>query len=170
MGKFDWKSDMAVKIRLTRTGARNDVCYRVVAADSRSPRDGRFIEVLGWYDPKLEGINFKLRDDRIQHWREQGAEISDTVKSLLKKARRAAEEPGEETAEPTETAPEVPAEPVAEAAEDEAWEPEKEAGEQAVTEPAPEASDVQVDGPAAGTSAEQADEPEEKPAKRPAEG
>jgi small subunit ribosomal protein S16 len=76
---------MSVKIRLRRTGANNDVCYRVVATDSRSPRDGRFIEVLGWYDPKKKGINFQLKLDRIQHWTARGAIVSDTVASLIKK-------------------------------------------------------------------------------------
>ncbi|MFC1452916.1 30S ribosomal protein S16 [Verrucomicrobiota bacterium] len=82
---------MAVKVRLTRTGATNDVSYRIVATDTRSPRDGRFIELLGWYDPKREGVNFKLELDRIEHWRSHGAVISDTVKSLLRRARREAE-------------------------------------------------------------------------------
>ena len=81
---------MAVKIRLTRTGSRNAACFRVVAADSRFPRDGRYLEILGWYDPKMTGVNFKLRTDRIDFWRSQGAEISDTVASLLKQGRRAA--------------------------------------------------------------------------------
>ncbi len=76
---------MSVKIRLRRTGANNDVSYRVVATDSRSPRDGRFIEVLGWYDPKKKGINFQLKSDRIQHWTARGAIVSDTVASLIKK-------------------------------------------------------------------------------------
>lgn len=80
---------MAVKVRLTRTGARNDACYRVIAADSRSPRDGRFLEILGWYDPKREGTNFDLKLDRIDHWKSQGAQVSDTVRSLVKKARKA---------------------------------------------------------------------------------
>jgi len=62
----------------------------VVAADSRFPRDGRYLEILGWYDPKMTGVNFKLRTDRIDFWRSQGAEISDTVASLLKQGRRAA--------------------------------------------------------------------------------
>ena len=75
---------------MTRTGARNDVCYRVVAADSRSPRDGRFLEILGWYDPKREGINFELKQDRIDHWKSKGALLSDTVRSLVKKAKKAA--------------------------------------------------------------------------------
>jgi small subunit ribosomal protein S16 len=76
---------MSVKIRLRRTGGNNDVSYRVVATDSRSPRDGRFIEVLGWYDPKKKGVNFQLKLDRIQHWTARGAIVSDTVASLIKK-------------------------------------------------------------------------------------
>ncbi|MFC1499057.1 30S ribosomal protein S16 [Verrucomicrobiota bacterium] len=80
---------MAVKIRLTRTGSKNDVCYRLVATDSRFPRDGRFLEILGWYDPKKEGINFELKEERIEHWMSKGAQVSDTVKSLLKKAKKA---------------------------------------------------------------------------------
>lgn len=77
---------MAVKVRLTRTGSKNSGSYRVVAADERSPRDGRFLETLGWYDPKKEGVNFELNLERINYWRENGAGISDTVKSLVKKA------------------------------------------------------------------------------------
>jgi small subunit ribosomal protein S16 len=78
---------MAVKIRLTRTGARNAAAFRVVAADSRSPRDGRFLEILGWYDPKLENANFDLKLDRIEYWQSQGAEVSNTIKSLLKQKK-----------------------------------------------------------------------------------
>ena len=78
-----------VKIRLTRTGGKNDICYRVVATDSRTPREGRHLENLGWYDPKREGVNFELKFDRIAHWRSHGAQISDTVNSLLKRARKA---------------------------------------------------------------------------------
>ena len=80
---------MSVRLRLTRTGARNAASYRIVAADARSPRDGRFIETLGWYDPKLKGDNFNLKMERIDHWAGLGAEVSDTVKSLVKRARRA---------------------------------------------------------------------------------
>jgi len=81
---------MAVKIRLTRTGGRNDVCYRVVAADSRSPRDGRFLEILGWYDPKREGVNFELKRERIDYWKSRGAQLSDTVRSLLRRSSQTA--------------------------------------------------------------------------------
>jgi small subunit ribosomal protein S16 len=80
---------MSVKIRMTRTGANKDICYRVVAADSRSPRDGKNLEVIGWYDPKKKGINFNLKMDRIDHWVSKGALVSDTVKSLIKKHKAA---------------------------------------------------------------------------------
>ncbi len=83
---------MAVKVRLTRTGANNNNCFRVVAADARSPRDGRFIETLGWYDPKMEGINFNLKLERIEYWQSVGAEMSDTVNSLVRRAKRAERE------------------------------------------------------------------------------
>ena len=80
---------MSVKIRLRRTGAKNNPSFRVVATDSASPRDGRFIETLGWYDPKLEGDNFNLKSDRIDHWLSKGAVVSGSVKSILKRSRRA---------------------------------------------------------------------------------
>lgn len=81
---------MAVSIRLRRTGGKNEASYRVVAADSRSPRDGRFLEILGWYDPKRKGVNFLLKMDRIEHWKGNGAQLSPTVNSLVRKARGAA--------------------------------------------------------------------------------
>ncbi len=81
---------MAVSIRLRRTGARNAACFRVVAADSRSPRDGRFIETLGWYDPKREDDKFSLKLDRVDHWVSQGAIVSTTVKTLVKQAKKEA--------------------------------------------------------------------------------
>lgn len=77
---------MAVSIRLRRTGGKNEVCYRVVAADSRSPRDGRFLEILGWYDPKLKGKNCTLKLDRIQYWNSVGAQMSDTVRNLVRES------------------------------------------------------------------------------------
>ena len=103
---------MAVKIRMTRTGARNDVCYRVIATDSLSPRDGRFLEILGWYDPKKEGLNFNLKMDRVEHWIEKGAQVSDTVKSLIKKVDSSPEV--ESTPVPEAAAPTAEEEPVEE--------------------------------------------------------
>lgn len=81
---------MAVKIRLSRVGANRDNCFRVVAKDTRMPREGRFVEILGWYDPKKEGDNFGLKMDRIEYWTGTGAQLSDTVASLVRRAKRAA--------------------------------------------------------------------------------
>jgi small subunit ribosomal protein S16 len=75
---------------MTRTGANNSPSFRVVATDSRSPRDGRYLENLGWYDPKKVGVNFELHMDRIDHWEGKGAQVSDTVRSLIRRAKRAA--------------------------------------------------------------------------------
>jgi small subunit ribosomal protein S16 len=83
---------MAVRIRLTRTGARNAASFRVVAADSRSPRDGRFLEILGWYDPRQEAGDFKIDTERVAYWVGQGAEVSETVNCLIKRARSVAED------------------------------------------------------------------------------
>ncbi|MEI6972021.1 MAG: 30S ribosomal protein S16 [bacterium] len=76
---------MSVKIRLRRTGANNDIAFRVVATDSRSPRDGRILELLGWYDPKKKGRNFEIKVDRIEYWAGKGAVVSETVQSLMKR-------------------------------------------------------------------------------------
>jgi small subunit ribosomal protein S16 len=80
---------MAVKIRMTRTGATNDVSFRIVATDSRSPRDGKMLEQLGWYDPKRKGVNFSMKMDRVEYWISKGAKPSDLVAVLLRKQRRA---------------------------------------------------------------------------------
>ncbi len=77
---------MAVTIRLTRMGAKKKPFYRLVVADSRFPRDGRFIDVLGTYDPNLEPPAIHLHPERIDTWLKRGAHPSATVKSLLKKA------------------------------------------------------------------------------------
>jgi small subunit ribosomal protein S16 len=79
-----------VRIRLRRVGTKNTPAYRVVIADGRSPRDGRFIELVGTYDPKKATDPFKLKLDRIEHWLQKGAQPSETVRSMIKKARQAA--------------------------------------------------------------------------------
>ncbi len=76
---------MSVKIRLARRGAKKRPFYRIVAADIESPRDGRFLENLGTYDPLKDPAEVTLHADRVQYWLDQGATPSDTVKSLLKK-------------------------------------------------------------------------------------
>jgi len=78
---------MAVAIRLRREGALNRPYFKVVVADTRSPRDGKFIEIVGTYDPKKAGQNSTLKLDRIEHWIGKGAQPSDTVRSLIKKTK-----------------------------------------------------------------------------------
>src|ERR1700730_6199813 len=76
---------MAVAIRLRREGALNRPYFKVVVADKRSPRDGKFIEIVGTYDPKKRGMNSTLKLERIDYWISKGAQPSDTVRSLIKK-------------------------------------------------------------------------------------
>src|SRR5215211_1752320 len=99
---------MAVSIRLRREGAKNRPYYRVVVADSRSPRDGKFIEILGTYDPKQTGQNSFFSVERAEYWISKGAQPSDTVRSLIKQQKKiVAAEPesvGErENSEPAES-------------------------------------------------------------------
>ena len=76
---------MATKIRLKRMGAKKRPFYRVVVADSRYPRDGRFIEEIGYYDPTKQPAIVKIDAEKASKWLANGAEVSDTVKSLFKK-------------------------------------------------------------------------------------
>lgn len=77
---------MAVKIRLRRMGAKKNPFYRIVVADSRSPRDGRFIEEIGYYDPIKQPAEVKIDEAKAQDWLKKGAQLSDTTKSLFVKA------------------------------------------------------------------------------------
>ena len=77
---------MAVKIRLTRLGSKKAPFYRIVVADSRFPRDGRFVEEIGYYNPLTEPAEIKIDAEKAQQWLKNGAQPTDTVKSLLKKA------------------------------------------------------------------------------------
>jgi small subunit ribosomal protein S16 len=76
---------MAVKIRLARHGAKKKPFYRIVVADSESPRDGRFLENVGTYDPAYDPAKITIKTDRVRYWMDQGALPTDTVQSLLKK-------------------------------------------------------------------------------------
>ena len=75
---------MAVKIRLARHGAKKRPFYRIVVADSEKPRDGRFLEIVGTYDPQPDPVKVTLKEERVKYWMDQGAKPSDTVRSLLK--------------------------------------------------------------------------------------
>ena len=76
---------MAVVLRMTRRGAKKKPFYRIVAADSRSPRDGKFLEMLGTYDPLKSENNIKIDAEKVTAWIRKGAKPSETVASLLKK-------------------------------------------------------------------------------------
>ena len=106
---------MAVSIRLRREGSKNRPYYRIVVADSRSPRDGKFVEIIGTYDPKQTGHNSSFSVERAEYWISKGAQPSDTVRSLIKKQKKmAAAEPlpeaGGESSEPAEGGSSVSAE------------------------------------------------------------
>ena len=79
------KSRMAVKIRLSRQGKKKAPFYRLVVADSRSPRDGKFIELIGTYNPMTEPAAVTINEERALHWLKEGALPSDTARGLLKK-------------------------------------------------------------------------------------
>ena len=76
---------MAVKIRLRRMGGKKDSFFRIVVADARSPRDGRFIESIGYYDPTTEPATVKMDEEKALEWIAKGAQVTDTVKALLQK-------------------------------------------------------------------------------------
>jgi small subunit ribosomal protein S16 len=79
-----------LSIRLRRTGTTKRPYYRVVVADSRKPRDGRFVEVLGHYDPQRDPVTVKIDAERASYWMGKGAQPSDTVRSLLKQQAKSA--------------------------------------------------------------------------------
>jgi small subunit ribosomal protein S16 len=75
---------MAVRIRLTRVGSKKNPIYRVVVADSRSPRDGRFIEIIGRYNPQTDPSTIELDEDKVKDWLAKGAQPSEPVSRLIK--------------------------------------------------------------------------------------
>jgi small subunit ribosomal protein S16 len=74
-----------VRIRLMKFGRKKRPFYRVIAADSRAPRDGKFLDILGYYDPLKEPFEFKVDEEKVKKWLERGAEPTETVKALLKR-------------------------------------------------------------------------------------
>ena len=111
---------MAVSIRLRREGAKNRPYYKVVVADRRSPRDGKFIEIIGTYDPKIPGRNSTLKIDRVEYWISKGAQPSDTVRSLIKKNKKpaATAEPAGKTEQNEQQSVQEPSSPPAPPTED----------------------------------------------------
>ena len=96
---------MAVRLRLMRMGKKKQPTYRVVAADSRSPRNGRFIEIIGTYQPRLEPSVVKIDNERAVHWLQHGAQPSETVEKLLKISGAWADYKGEQFVPPVPPAP-----------------------------------------------------------------
>jgi len=85
MRKEEGVINMAVKLRLKRMGSKQKPFYRIVAADSRSPRDGKFLETVGTYDPIKEKDTVTVKEDRVLYWMQNGAIPTDTVRSILSK-------------------------------------------------------------------------------------
>lgn len=83
--RFVKMSITMVKIRLFRTGARNQPSFRIVAADARVKRNGKVLEILGFYDPKTDPATVKIKMDRLKHWLSQGAQPTEAVRKLLAK-------------------------------------------------------------------------------------
>lgn len=79
-----------VKIRLKRAGTKNTPAYRIVVTDSRSPRDGRFIEEIGSYTPLQKGLDYRLKLERAEYWLSKGAQPTETVASFIRAARKQA--------------------------------------------------------------------------------
>ncbi len=113
---------MATRIRLRRTGRRHQPTYRIVVTDKAAPRDGRFIETLGHYNPRTEPVTIEVNAEKARDWLSRGATPSDTVRSLFKKAgvfaaagaiAAPAEAPVESEAPAEPEVPEVPTEPEA---------------------------------------------------------
>ena len=75
---------MAVKLRLTRVGSKKNPVYRIVAADSRSPRDGKFLEIVGRYNPQTDPSTIEVNEERVRDWLSKGAQPSEAVARLLK--------------------------------------------------------------------------------------
>lgn len=144
---------MAVRVRLTRVGSKKNPIWRVVVADGRSPRDGRFIETIGHYNPQTQPSRIVIDRERLQHWLDRGAQPSDTVRKLMRAENTGFEIPTGPAPEPpaARTAAE-PAEPVAE----EAPTAESEAGDAGPgEEPAVEAPEVAADESEAAADADE---------------
>jgi small subunit ribosomal protein S16 len=76
---------MSVRIRMTRMGTKKRPFYRLVAADSEAPRDGKFLDILGYYDPMKDPADVKIHEDKVNYWLEKGARVSEAVQAILKK-------------------------------------------------------------------------------------
>jgi small subunit ribosomal protein S16 len=147
---------MSVRVRLTRVGSKKNPIWRVVVTDQRSPRDGRFIETIGHYNPQTEPSTIVLDRERLDHWLARGAQPSGTVKQLVRAQSKAPPVVAEPEAAPVATATAVAEDP-AEAAADDAGEPvaeaEAELAPEAEASTEPEPTPDADESPAEGDSA-----------------
>lgn len=149
---------MAVKIRLARVGAKKAPFYRIVAADSRAPRDGRFLEILGRYNPRTQPSTVVMDVDKVQAWIAKGATPTETVVKLIKiaqtppakvEAPKKETKPSEKAAAKTEAGKKAKAEPAAKKAQAPAAESEASAADAAADASEPAAEEVAAAEPAA---------------------
>jgi small subunit ribosomal protein S16 len=142
---------MSVRVRLTRVGSKKNPIWRVVVADQRSPRDGRFIETIGHYNPQTEPSTIRIDEERLQHWIARGAQPTGTVKQLMKAQAKGL------TADPKTSAAVAAASPAAAApVAMEAATPPSQAEPAAAEEAAPEADAAAPEAEAASSDAETA--------------
>ena len=104
---------MSVRVRLTRVGSKKNPIWRVVVSDQRSPRDGRFIETIGHYNPQTDPSTIRIDEERLQHWLSRGAQPTNTVKQLVRAQAKSGSAPARPEPEPAAVAaePEAAAEP-----------------------------------------------------------
>jgi small subunit ribosomal protein S16 len=139
---------MSVRVRLTRVGSKKNPIWRVVVTDQRSPRDGRFIETIGHYNPQTEPSTIVIDRERFDHWLARGAQASGTVKQLVKAQAKAPPVAAEPEAAPVATAEAVAEEPADEAvAADAVAEAEPEPAPE--NEPTPDVAEPQAEGDSA---------------------
>jgi small subunit ribosomal protein S16 len=162
---------MSVRVRLTRVGSKKNPIWRVVVADQRSPRDGRFIETIGHYNPQTEPSTIRIDEERLQHWIARGAQPTGTVKQLMKaQAKGLTADP--KTSAAVAAASPATAAPVAMEAATPPSQAEPAAAEEAAPEAdaaAPEAEAAAPDAEAAAPEAEAASSDAETAAREPAE-
>ena len=138
---------MALRIRLRRMGRKKAPTYRIVVAENTMPRDGRFVDILGHYNPRTEPMTIVVDDEKARNWMAQGAQPTDTVRSLFRRAGVFGGKPAEADGAPQAT---TPAEPAAEEKQEKAQEPAAEQAQEekpAAAEAAPEPTGESTEAP-----------------------
>ena len=144
-----------LKIRLTRRGAKKDPHYRVVVSEKSSPRDGRFVEIVGYYNPALEPVRLHLELDRVDHWLQKGAQPTETVKTLIRRVRERGE--SQRASEPaTIPASEPTSEPASDPTSEQASDPTSEQASDPTSERTSDPASERTSDPAPQPAAQEA--------------